>query len=130
MNLEHVYHLSDDEISEISTYSFKMIILHDDLCIGRFFLQNHHARWALPYLLKHYLCSKTILLFYSDSKDLNCVMVLFDSTFGKTLLYRLRLLHLIIKLIPIAVGVHSIRKVFIMLLIVWICSLANGRENL
>ena len=109
VNLEGVYYLNTQEIKTIYR-EFALNFFDDDL-YSTIFPSTSSRQWALPYLFRHYL--KAIgpyCHFIADSEDLNCVVMVYDSTKGNQAVYKLRFFIMAIAMIPVAFGVQSIKN--------------------
>lgn len=110
MKLENVYYLSDEEI-------FKLYLdvadnyFYDDL-YRTIFKSETSRKWALPYLFRHYIRAiRPFCHIIADSEDMNSIMVLYDSSLEIKGFFVFRYFLFFFSLIPVAIGVHSIRSI-------------------
>lgn len=106
MSFSGFYKLKDAEIASLHK-DLADNFYYDDLYKTVFPDDKNRLR-ILRYLFKHYLKAlRPYCHFLADSKDLNSVMLVWDSSREQPNLYRLRLLWLNIKMIPMLLSLHS-----------------------
>lgn len=100
MALETLYHLTQHEIDKLHE-DMATHFLDDDL-YRTVFTDDKKRERVLRYFFRHYLkCIASNCHFVADSKELNSVMVVYDSSLEDPLLYHIRLLWMNIKMLPL-----------------------------
>ena len=110
MSFSDFYLLNEKQIANL--YKDLAVNFYDDDLYRTVFPDEGSRPRILRYIFKHYLRAlRPHCHFLADSKDMNSVMVIWDSSLERPLRYRLAIIWLNIKMIPMLLSLHSLRSV-------------------
>ena len=111
MSFAGVYELSDYEISVV--YKEMADHFYDDDLYKTIFPVEKSRRRMVKYFFKHYLAAiRPYSHFIADSKEQNCVAVVYDSRLEISWKYYIRVFFLNIQMIPMLISLHSFESIW------------------